>query len=284
MIVVTTVADLYRALAPVTSSAQPLCLVPTMGALHRGHLALMQSARATVGPQGCVAVSIFVNPTQFERADDLANYPRTLEADLDACRQAGVDLVFAPSAAEMYAPDHSVTVVENRLSQLLCGASRPGHFAGVCTVVLKLLLLVRADSAIFGQKDFQQLAIIRRMVRDLNLPTRIIAHPTVRDDDGLALSSRNARLSAEQRNDAPRLYRALQAAASLLQLGERSTTPLIAAARHHIEASSLLRVDYIELVDAATLERIATLRAPGILAVAVFYGPVRLIDHVTLLP
>ena len=279
MIVATSVAELRCALPE-----QALCLVPTMGALHRGHIALIHAARELMAPQGCVAVSIFVNPTQFDRPDDLAAYPRPLDADLAACRAAGVDLVFAPSAAEMYATDHSVMVTENRLSRLLCGASRPGHFAGVCTVVLKLLLLTRAQSAIFGQKDFQQLAIIRRMVRDLNLPTDIISHPTVREVDGLALSSRNARLSTEQRADAPRLHRALLAAAALLPLGERGASPLVHAVRHHIAASPLLTIDYIELVDASTLERVATLRAPGILAVAVFYDSVRLIDHITLQP
>ncbi len=279
MTIATTIAELHAAL-----TGKTMCLVPTMGALHRGHIALIHAARQQVGAQGCVAVSIFVNPTQFDRPDDLAAYPRPLESDLTACRDAGVDLVFVPRASEMYASDHSVMVTENRLSSLLCGASRPGHFAGVCTVVLKLLLLTRAQKAIFGQKDFQQLAIIRRMVRDLNLSTEIISHPTVREADGLALSSRNARLSADQRADAPRLHRALLAAAALLPLGERGADPLIHAARHHIAASPLLRIDYLELVDALSLERVATLRAPGILAVAVFYDSVRLIDHITLQP
>ena len=250
-------------------------LVPTMGALHAGHLELVRRAREVAGERGTVLVSIFVNPIQFDRAGDLASYPRPLAEDLEKCRAAGVDVAFVPEAAGMYFPDRSVTVTESLLSRGLCGAARPGHFDGVCTVVLKLFLLSGCDTAVFGEKDFQQLAIIRRMVRDLDVPVEIIGCPTVREPDGLAMSSRNVRLSAEQRSDAPRIRRALSAAASL---GDPRT--ILASARAEIEASPLARIDYLELVDAETLQAVESLEKPAVLAAAVFYGEVRLIDHV----
>lgn len=263
---------------------RPRVLVPTMGALHDGHLALVRRAREAAGPEGTVAVSIFVNPIQFDRPGDLAAYPKPLEDDLAKCRAAGVDLVFAPEAGAMYFPDRSVTVTESLLSRNLCGATRPGHFDGVCTVVLKLFNLFQADAAVFGEKDVQQLAILRRMVRDLDVPVEIIGHPTVREPDGLAMSSRNVRLTPEHRADAPRIRRALEGARSLLQFGERSAAPFLAAARKHLEDSPFLRIDYLELVDAETLQAVGTIKRPAVLATAVFYGEVRLIDHVTLLP
>jgi pantoate--beta-alanine ligase len=266
------------------SLARPLVLVPTMGALHAGHLALIESARKHAGSKGNVVVSIFVNPIQFDRSSDLDRYPRTFEADLEACERTGVDLVFAPETKAMYAPDRSVIIHESQLSRHLCGAARPGHFDGVCTVVLKLFNLLGPDAAVFGEKDFQQLAIIRRMVRDLDVPVDILAHPTVREPDGLALSSRNARLSPEHRADAPRIFRALQAAAGLLRYGERQAEPILAAARAHLEDSSPLSIDYLELVDSASLQSVSTIRAPAVLATAVHYGEVRLIDHATLKP
>lgn len=264
--------------------AKPLCLVPTMGALHAGHIALIHAARKNVGSSGSVAVSIFVNPTQFDRKDDLEKYPRPLQQDLVACETAGADIVFTPDATRMYASDHSITVTETRLSQHLCGASRPGHFNGVCTVVLKLFLLLQAQSAVFGKKDFQQLAIIRRMVRDLNVPVEIIGHETIRESDGLAMSSRNVRLSLAQRADAPIIHRSLCAARDLMKFGERQAEPILAAARHHLAVSSLFRIDYLALVDAESLEPVATVKRPALLAVAGFYDGVRLIDHVELRP
>ena len=259
-------------------------LVPTMGALHEGHLALIHRAREAAGPDGTVAVSIFVNPIQFDRPGDLAAYPKPLEDDLAKCEAAGVDLVFAPEAGAMYFPDRSITVTESLLSTHLCGATRPGHFDGVCTVVLKLFNLFQADAAIFGEKDVQQLAVLRRMVRDLDVPVEIIGHPTVREPDGLAMSSRNVRLTPEHRADAPRVRRALAGARSLLQFGERAAAPFLAAARKHLEDSPFLRIDYLELVDAETLQPVGRIHRPAVLAAAVFYGEVRLIDHVTLLP
>lgn len=266
------------------AAGKPLVLVPTMGALHQGHRALIRAAREAAGPHGTVAVSIFVNPIQFDRANDLAAYPKPWEDDLAACAAEGADLIFAPNPQEMYFPDRSITVTENSLSQHLCGATRPGHFDGVCTVVLKLFLLACADSAIFGQKDFQQLAIIRRMVRDLNVPVEIIGHPTVREADGLAMSSRNVRLTPEHRADAPRIQRALTAAAQLLRTGERSAERVLDAARTWLAQSPHLKIDYLALVDAETLQPVATITRPATLATAVFYGDVRLIDHVALQP
>ncbi|MCF7732547.1 MAG: pantoate--beta-alanine ligase [Akkermansiaceae bacterium] len=262
----------------------PRVLVPTMGALHAGHLVLIRRARELAGPDGTVMVSIFVNPIQFDRVADLAAYPQPLEADLAACREAGVDLVFTPAPGTMYHPDRSVTVTESSLSQSLCGASRPGHFDGVCTVVLKLFLLSGCGLAVFGEKDFQQLAIIRRMVRDLDLPVTIVAHPTLREPDGLALSSRNVRLTPAQRAAAPQLRQSLLAAKTRLATGIREVSELLETARMEIESSPLARIDYLSLVDAETLQPVTRIERPAVLAAAVFYGEVRLIDHVGIAP
>ena len=270
------VADTGIALRQVLENApRPVVLVPTMGAFHPGHLSLIQQAREIAGPGGTVVVSIFVNPLQFDRAADLDSYPRPMASDLAACEAAGVNFAFTPKVDSMYFPDRSVTVTETLLSRGLCGAARPGHFDGVCTVVLKLFLLTACNAALFGEKDFQQLAVIRRMVRDLDVPVKIISCPTVREADGLAMSSRNARLSPAQRADAPRIRRALAAASKL-----RSPEQILASARADIEASPLARIDYLALVDAETLQAAGTLDHPTILATAVFYGEVRLIDHV----
>ena len=274
------VADTGSALREILkNSPSPRVLVPTMGAFHPGHLSLMRRARDIAGPGGTVVVSIFVNPIQFDRAADLAAYPRPLASDLAACEAAGVDVVFTPAADSMYFPDRSVSVSENLLSRGLCGAARPGHFDGVCTVVLKLFLLSGCDTAVFGEKDFQQLAVIRRMVRDLDVPVEIVSGPTVREADGLAMSSRNSRLTPEQRADAPRIRRALSAAAALGTPAE-----IIASARAAIESSPLARIDYLALVDAETLQPAANLDRPCLLATAVFYGEVRLIDHAAVRP
>jgi pantoate--beta-alanine ligase len=274
------VAETGAALREILNSTTgPRVLVPTMGALHLGHLSLMHKARELAGADGTVIVSIFVNPIQFDRASDLASYPRPMASDLAACKAAGVDVAFTPAADSMYFPDRSVTVTESLLSRSLCGSSRPGHFDGVCTVVLKLFLLTGCHLAIFGQKDFQQLAIIRRMVRDLDVPVEIISCPTLREADGLAMSSRNARLTPDQRADSPRLYQALTAAASLTGVGE-----ILSQARAAIQSSPLVRMDYLSLVSAETLQPVTTLEYPAILAAAVFYGEVRLIDHLSLPP
>jgi pantoate--beta-alanine ligase len=272
---VTTGPELRQALAEYAGANGRSVLVPTMGALHHGHLELVKLARQAAGPDGTVIVSIFVNPIQFDRATDLDAYPRPLEADLAKCQAAGVDVVFTPESGAMYFPDRSITVTETLLSRGLCGATRPGHFDGVCTVVLKLFLLTGCHAAVFGEKDFQQLAIIRRMVRDLDVPVEIIECPTIRESDGLAMSSRNIRLSPRQRADAPRIQRALAAAARLSTADE-----ILGAARAEIEASPLARIDYLALVDAENLQPANDLKRPAILATAVFYGDVRLIDHV----
>jgi pantoate--beta-alanine ligase len=275
MRVVKTAAELRQVLDEYSATGGRRVLVPTMGALHHGHLELVRHARMAAGPDGTVIVSIFVNPIQFDRANDLDAYPRPVESDLEKCLAAGVDVVFLPGVAAMYRDDRSVTVTESLLSTGLCGASRPGHFDGVCTVVLKLFLLSGCHSAVFGAKDFQQLAIIRRMVRDLDVPVEILECPTVRESDGLAMSSRNVRLNARQRADAPRIHRALTAAANLADADE-----ILAAARAEIEASPLATIDYLSLVDAETLQPVTHLHKPAVLATAVFYGDVRLIDHV----
>lgn len=279
MKIASTGRELRQLLAAPKSKNGLRVLVPTMGALHVGHLALMAKAREIAGAEGTVIVSIFVNPIQFNRPDDLAAYPRTMEADLAACQAAGVDLVFTPEAASMYFPDRSITVTENLLSRELCGATRPGHFDGVCTVVLKLFFLTGCDTAIFGEKDAQQLAIIRRMVRDLDVPVEIIGHPTIREQDGLAMSSRNVRLSPAQRADAPKIHQALETAKNS---GHRDASEILRIAREKLEFSGIDRIDYLSLVDAETLQPINSVERPALLATAVFYGEVRLIDHVTL--
>jgi pantoate--beta-alanine ligase len=253
-----------------------------MGALHRGHLELMRIARDAAGAEGEVAVSIFVNPLQFEPGADYAKYPRPESADEDFCRQAGVDLLFRPTPAEMYFSDSSVTVEEKSLSETLCGRSRPGHFRGVCTVVTKLFHLLDPDAAIFGEKDFQQLAIIRRMVRDLNFPIEIIAAPTVREADGLACSSRNQYLGEDERRQAPVLRAALLEAAEHVCGGEPSAPRLVEDVRKRIAGAPAARIDYVEIVDAETLQPRAMLEPNSLLAVAVFFGHTRLIDNVRL--
>ncbi|YCM45934.1 pantoate--beta-alanine ligase [Verrucomicrobiaceae bacterium 227] len=268
------------------TAPRPLALVPTMGALHEGHLQLIRAARQQVGPEGTVAISIFVNPIQFDRAEDLENYPQPLEEDLALCEKEGVDLAFVPGIASLYAADHSTLVTESLLTKHLCGASRPGHFDGVLTIVLKLFNIFQPDFSIFGNKDFQQLALIRRMVRDLDVPVEIIGHPTVREADGLALSSRNRKLTDEHRSDAPRIRSALLAARDLAKNGEQAPAIYLDAARHHLlkEALPDFKIDYLELVDAESLQPVSKVTSSVTLATACFYGPVRLIDHIGITP
>lgn len=257
-------------------------LAPTMGALHRGHLELIRIAREAAGAEGEVAVSIFVNPLQFEPGADFEKYPRPESADEETCRVAGVDLLFRPLPNEMYFADRSVMVEEKSLSQTLCGRSRPGHFEGVCTVVTKLFHLLGPEAAVFGEKDFQQLAIIRRVARDLNFPIEIIGVPTVREPDGLALSSRNQYLRAEERAQAPVLRASLLAAAELVRRGEKSGERVTAMIRERIETAAGARIDYVEAVDAETLAPQEAVGADTLLAVAVCFGRTRLIDNLRL--
>ena len=258
---------------------RPLVLVPTMGALHEGHLALVDHAKRLAGQNGSTVVSIFVNPMQFGPREDYQKYPRPLERDCSLLRRRQCDVVFAPSVTEMYSPDASVAVTESALATLMCGASRPGHFAGVCTVVTKLFHLVQPDSAIFGQKDFQQLAILRRMVRDLSFPVHIVGHPTIREPDGLALSSRNVYLSEQERQQAPLIQQALREAEQELRTRAVSRAALENLMRRCIERGSLAKVDYVVAVDPETLEPKEPNTLPVLLAAAVFFGQTRLIDN-----
>jgi pantoate--beta-alanine ligase len=255
--------------------------VPTMGALHEGHATLLREARASTG--GRVAVSIFVNPLQFGPKEDFSRYPRTLEADLALCESCGVDMVFAPMADEVYFENRSISIRETSLSRVLCGASRPGHFDGVCTVVAKLFNLVQPDVALFGKKDYQQLAIIRRLVRDLDFAVEIRGSETVRESDGLAMSSRNRYLTKEERSLAPGLRAALLSARAAWNAGETNGAALEALTREEISLRCPLgRVDYVSAVDSHTLAPLAEIQDHGLLALAVFFGKTRLIDNIEL--
>jgi len=254
-------------------------LVPTMGALHKAHGEMVRVAREHAGHDGEVALSIFVNPLQFEPGSDYERYPRPEKTDEEFCRNAGVDFLFRPSVAEMYAEDRSVFVEESSLSSTLEGKSRPGHFRGVCTVVAKLFNVLSADAALFGEKDFQQLVIVRRMVRDLNFKTSIIAVPTLREEDGLACSSRNQYLSLEERKQATVLHKALRAAANA---GNKSAREIVDLVSKVIGEAPLARIDYVEVVDTETLQQVETINPNSLLALAVFFGKTRLIDNIRL--
>jgi pantoate--beta-alanine ligase len=254
-------------------------LVPTMGALHKAHGELIRVAREAAGKNGEVAVSIFVNPLQFEPGTDYGRYPRPEKVDEEFCQNADVDFLFRPSVVEMYAKDRSVFVEECSLSNTLEGKSRPEHFRGVCTVVAKLFNILAPDAAVFGEKDFQQLAIVRRMVRDLNFKIGIITVPTIREEDGLACSSRNQYLNVEERQQATVLHKALRAVASA---SKKSAGDVIALARKVINEAPLARIDYVELVDAETLRPVEIAGPNSVLVLAVFFGKTRLIDNVRL--
>jgi pantoate--beta-alanine ligase len=253
-----------------------------MGALHAGHASLIDRARKLAGPKGTVVVSIFVNPTQFGPKEDFSRYPRPFAADKRLCAAHGVDVIFHPTPKEMYPEGASTMVEETVVSQPLCGASRPGHFRGVCTVVLQLFEIVRPHIAVFGLKDFQQCAVIRRMVRDLHLPVRIVAAETVREPDGLALSSRNQYLSPEERAQAPVLRAALLAAKAAWQKGEKSAARLRQLIVRQIGRASLARIDYVEIADADSLQPVKSADRNVVMALAVFFGRTRLIDNLLL--
>jgi pantoate--beta-alanine ligase len=275
--VVATRAELRAALA---TAARPVGLVPTMGALHAGHASLLRRARAECAT---VVASIFVNPTQFDRPDDLAAYPRTTSADLDVCRREGVDVAFVPTVDEVHVPGATTTVVPGPIAAILEGASRPGHFTAVATVVAILLDLVGPDRAYFGEKDAQQLLVVRRIARDLAMPVEIVGCPTVRDPDGLALSSRNARLRAADRAAAPVLRRALVAARDAWVAGTRDADVLRSTMRAILSAEPRARVDYVSVADAGTLaEARGATEGDVLCSLAVELGAVRLIDNETL--
>ena len=253
--------------------------VPTMGYLHAGHRSLIETARTRAN---VVVVSLFVNPIQFGPNEDFSRYPRDFARDEKICQDAGADAVFYPEPASMYAPDHSVYVEETRLGGGLCGASRPGHFRGVTTVVAKLFNLVLPDFAVFGEKDAQQLRVIRRMVRDLAFPVVVVPGPTVREPDGLAMSSRNAMLKPEERAQAVCLRRALDEAVRLHAAGERGAARIKEAMRAVIAAASLATVDYIEVVDDQSMEPVEEISHPTLVALAVRFPSARLIDNAVL--
>jgi pantoate--beta-alanine ligase len=253
-----------------------IAAVPTMGALHDGHLALVSEAQRHAAS---VVVSIFVNPLQFNRLDDFERYPRPMESDLAACRDAGVGAVYAPTAAAMYPPAFQTHVEPGALAEPLEGAARPGHFRGVATVVAKLLGAIQPDVAVFGEKDFQQLAIIRRMVADLDMGVEIVGLPTVREPDGLAMSSRNRRLDPEQRRGAASISAGLRAAAQAWERGQRDSSALQAIALGPVEAEPLARVEHLDVVDPHTLGPRTSSASPALLVAAVWFGEVRLIDN-----
>jgi pantoate--beta-alanine ligase len=272
-----TIAELHAILAQARAREETsVGLVPTMGALHEGHLSLIRRARKECG---FVVVSIFVNPTQFGPREDFARYPRDLDRDLALAAQAGADLVFAPTDAAMYPPGHSTWVDVEGLTEGLCGAVRPGHFRGVCTVVAKLLNLCRPERAYFGQKDAQQLAVIRRMARDLDMGVEIVGCAIVREADGLAMSSRNAYLSPEYRGQAHVLWRSLRAAEELVAMGERDAAVIEGAVRSGLAAADLGEVEYVAVVNAGDLQPVKTIAGECLIAVAVRFGKTRLIDN-----
>jgi pantoate--beta-alanine ligase len=274
-----TVEAVRHAVAAARGSGLTVGLVPTMGALHAGHAALIRAARAETD---FVVVSIFVNPTQFGPKEDLTRYPRPLADDLRLCAAEGVDLVFNPEPAMVYPPGFRTSVEVTGFQDVLCGASRPGHFRGVTTVVLKLFNIVLPDLAYFGMKDAQQVRVIEQMVSDLNVPVRIRRCPTVREADGLALSSRNAYLTAEQRRHAPALSRALAEVRERVEAGESDAAALERLLRERIESTPRARLDYAAVVDYDTLARVREVRGTVLAALAVFFGMTRLIDNALL--
>ena len=279
MDVVRRVRAVKEACAAARTRGQVVGFVPTMGALHDGHVALVRRVKSQAG---FMVVSVFVNPTQFDRNEDFARYPRDLAKDAELLAREGVDLLFAPEPDEMYPPG-AVTFVEVAgLSDKLEGKSRPGHFRGVATIVTKLLAVVEPHVAAFGQKDAQQAIVIKTLVRDLMLNTEILVLPTKRDEDGVALSSRNALLTAEERLAARAIPRALEAAQAALAAGEKDAARIVGAAQSAIAAQPLLRIDYIELVDGVGLDPVARADGEMLLVVAVFAGTTRLIDNIVL--
>ena len=257
-------------------SGQSIGFVPTMGYLHEGHQSLIQKA---VSENAKTVVSIFVNPMQFAPTEDLSSYPRDLQQDTELCKKAGVDLIFCPNAEEVYMSDSCTFVDMDGVTNELCGKTRPTHFRGVCTVVNKLFNIVMPDRAYFGEKDAQQLAVVRRMVRDLNMDVEVISCPIVRDADGLAKSSRNVYLSPEERKAALVLSKAIFEGKRLVSSGEQNSENVIRAMTEIIQAEPLARIDYIEIVDSSSIEKISTVKGSVLAAVAVFIGKTRLIDN-----
>ncbi len=259
------------------SGGKKVGLVPTMGALHVGHISLIEAA---VEKCDFVVVSIFVNPTQFVPGEDFEKYPRPLEADLEICRKAGVDVVFAPTPGQMYPAENITWVSVEKLTESLCGPFRPGHFRGVTTVCTKLFNIVAPDIAYFGQKDAQQAIVIRRMVADLNMPLEIAICPTVREPNGLAISSRNKYLTEQQKKDAANIYKSLQKCRQMIDAGVKETTEIITEMSKILQQVPSIEIEYISIVDAETLRNIDQIAGKVLAAVAVKIGPARLIDNI----
>jgi pantoate--beta-alanine ligase len=279
--VITSISQVRDRVTQARRANQRIGLVPTMGALHEGHKRLIDLARAECD---LVVVSIFVNPLQFDREDDLNNYPRTLESDVDICSASHVDVVFAPPVDEMYPSPLECVVDVGRIADHLCGRFRPGHFRGVATVVLKLFQIAQPDRAYFGEKDAQQLALIRRLVADFNVPVEVVAVPTVREPDGLALSSRNKRLKPDERHIATVLYEALRAAKSHIEAGMRDAASVREAAERVIQKQEGVRLEYLEIVDPRDMQPVARIERPVVVAGAIWVGATRLIDNVICIP
>ena len=279
--VIDSIKELRDALAPVRAATKTIGLVPTMGALHAGHGRLIEAARRE---SDCVVVSIFVNPIQFDRSEDYSRYPRPLANDVEFCAARGVDLIFAPSADEMYPQLQRTFVVVEEITDHLCGQFRPGHFRGVATVVLKLLNIVEPGRAYFGEKDAQQLAVIRRLAADLNVPVTIVEVPTVREADGLALSSRNQHLNPDERRIAPLLSRALQTAMAKIAAGAIHAEAIKNASLGIFEGNPKIRVEYLEIVDPDDMQPVEQITGPVRVAAAVWIGKTRLIDNLLCVP
>ena len=279
MEIVKTIAQVRELVKAARERGQEIGLVPTMGALHIGHISLIEKARSLTG---FVVVSIFVNPTQFGPCEDFEKYPRPLDDDLEICRKNGVDIVFVPAVSEMYRGENLTWVNVERLTEVLCGRKRSGHFRGVITVCAKLFNIVLPDIAVFGQKDAQQAIVIKRMVADLNMPLEIIVCPTVREANGLAVSSRNKYLNERQKKDAACLYKAIQKCRQDFDSGIKDSQTLIEQMKKIIQQVSSAEIDYIEIVDAQNLQPLKTVDRRALVALAVKIGPARLIDNILL--
>jgi len=277
MEVATTIESVRSLVRAARKRDQRIGLVPTMGALHVGHVSLIEAA---VKNDDFVVVSIFVNPTQFGPGEDFEKYPRPLEADLELCKKAGVDVVFAPTPERMYPSEHLTWVNVEKLTEPLCGRNRPGHFCGVTTVCAKLFNIVAPDVAYFGQKDGQQAIVIQRMVTDLNMPLEIVVCPTVREPSGLAVSSRNQYLSEQQKTEAANIYASLQECRRMIDAGVTDARQIITRMQEILQQVSSTEIEYISVVDAETLEGIETITGKVLVAVAVKIGPARLIDNI----
>lgn len=278
---VSSIAQLRQEVRQLRDAGATIGLVPTMGALHRGHATLIERARKECGG---VIVSIFVNPLQFDRAEDFQDYPITLSADEEMCARLGVDLVFAPNAAEMYPTPPASTIDVGKIGDHLCGRFRPGHFRGVATVVMKLFQIAQPDRAYFGEKDAQQLAVIEQLVRDFNVPVEIVPVPTVREPDGLAMSSRNVRLTPHERMSATILYRALREAEQQIARGETVAEAVKRHAAAAFRENDEVRLEYLEIVDPRAMQPVERIAGPVVVAGAMWVGPVRLIDNIRCAP